>query len=619
MFDLFPLQRADHDRDSLKRPRRRDFAPLAMLMIAFVASGHCGCGGRNSTTSSPATIAAPRASETDPFRMSDRTAASGVHFTYHNDRDAGLYTIVEGLGGGVGLFDFDNDGRHDIFFAGGGRFGDEKQPSGLPSALFRNVGAWHFNDVTRDAGVGRAPHYTHGCAAADYDNDGFTDLAVSGYGGLQCFHNLGDGTFEETSQSAGLTDTLWSTSLGWGDLNSDGCLDLYVAHYVNWSPTNDPRCPDELSGVPPPVETAPGPPHTREICPPRKFDPLPDTLYVGNGDGTFRDATGEAQLRVEPGRCGRGLGVVLGDVDLDGDLDIYVANDTDYNFLYLNDGAGVLTEMGRLNGVGGDVSGTPDGSMGCDLADYDQDGLPDLWVVNFDDELFELYRNEGGATFTHIGQFAGMAALGKQNVGFGTLFADLDRDGDEDLVVANGHLFYHRELRQQAFALVNDAGRFSKAAFPPDGYFSTLHCGRGLATSDLDDDGDLDLVFTHNDGEENALVANETPPQGDWLRVRLIGRRSNRDAIGASLVLHTSSGDQLRQVKGGASYLSQSDLRPFWGIRIGREVTGLSIRWPGGAMQQYPLTGANRTVTIVEPVDVQRREVSGVRKKAPDA
>lgn len=529
----------------------------------------------------------------DYLRMTDRTNESGVHFVYDNGRDAGFHTIIESLGGGIGLFDYDNDGRHDLFCPGGGKFDQEKHTRGLPSALFRNLGDWHFVDVTAASTTAKAPHLTHGCSAADYDGDGFTDLLVTGFGGLQFFHNLGDGTFEEVSQVAGMNDSLWSSSAAWADYNGDQNLDVYIDHYVNWGPddAHDPRCPGPTK-------------EQREICSPRRFDPLPHIIYYSNGDGTFRDATSEARLNVTPGSSGKGLGVVAGDVDLDGDVDVYVANDTVDNFLYVNDGHGVFEEVGLFHGVARDANGKAEGSMGTDLGDYDNDGLPDIWVSNFEQESFSLYRNDGHAQFVHVSQGTGITALGQLYVGFGTVFADVDRDGDEDFVVSNGHVINYPKaapIRQEPLVLINDNGRFSKAVFPPDGYFSSPHRGRGLASSDLDDDGDLDFVFSHNDGEPNALVANDTPPVGDWLRVRLIGATSNRDAIGAWLVLHTSAGERLRLVKGGGSYESQCDLRPFWGMPAGAKVTGLTIHWPSGSEQEYPLTEANRSLTIVEP------------------
>ncbi|OYV96282.1 MAG: hypothetical protein B7Z73_01000, partial [Planctomycetia bacterium 21-64-5] len=557
-----------------------------------------GCRDSKSQTTPPLGQGAEELPEQpagpEHVRMTDKTASSGVKFVYDNGRDAGFHTIIESLGGGIGLFDYDNDGRHDLFCPGGGKFAGDKQSSGLPSALFRNLGEWRFSDVTAASGAGQSPHLSHGCAAGDYDADGFTDLLLTGFGGLQLFHNLGDGTSEESSQAAGMHDTLWSSSAAWADFNGDRALDVYIDHYVDWSPDNDPQCPGPEPGQ-------------REICSPRRFEPLPHVIYYSNGDGTFRDATSEARLNVEPGVCGKGLGVVAGDLDLDGDVDIYVANDTVDNFLYLNDGHGVFDEVGLFHGVARDANGKAEGSMGTDLGDYNLDGLPDIWVSNFEQESFSLYRNDGNAQFVHVSQGTGITALGQLYVGFGTVYADVDRDGDEDFVVSNGHVINFPKsapIRQEPLVLINDGGRFARAVFPPGGYFSLPHRGRGLASSDLDDDGDVDFVFSHNDGEPNALIANDTPPAGDWLRVRLIGVRSDRDAVGARLVLHTSADDQLRMIKGGGSYESQCDLRPFWGIPKGAEVKGLSIHWPSGIVQEYPLAAANQTLTIIEPRDV---------------
>ncbi|HEX7446215.1 MAG TPA: CRTAC1 family protein [Pirellulales bacterium] len=571
------------------------FALLAVVVLACM----CFVGGCTDNRSSASLNVQPEDGlDTPPapdyLRFTDKTAASGVNFTYDNGRAAGHHAILESLGGGLGLFDYDGDGRCDLFCPGGGKYLPDLDIIGLPSALFRNAGNWQFVDATAAAGIGPARYYTHGCSAADYDADGFVDVLLTGYGGVQLFHNQGDGTFEQLREAAGMFDTLWSSSAAWADLNGDHFLDVYIDHYVNWSfePGHNPECP------------GPGPNH-REICSPRKFDPMPHIVYYSNGDGTFRDATTEFGL-VTSGECGKGLGVVAGDIDLDGDTDVYIANDTVDNFLYLNDGHGAFEEVGLLNGVARDAGGKAEGSMGVDLGDYNADGLPDIWVANFEEESFSLYRNDGSAQFVHVSQGTGITALGHLYVGFGTVFVDFDRDGDEDFLVSNGHVINYPKaapIRQEPLALVNNQGRFAKAVFAPGGYFSNPHRGRGLAISDLDDDGDLDMAFSHNDGEPNALVANDTPNDNGWLRVRLIGTRSNRDAIGAWLVLHTSAGDQLRLIKGGGSYLSQCDLRPFWGVSAGAHISGLSIHWPSGHAQEYPLSEANQTVTIVEPVE----------------
>ena len=538
------------------------------------------------------------------LNLTDVTSRSGFEFVYDNGRAAGHRVILEVVGGGLGTFDYDGDGRWDLFCPGGGEFGaqDEEHPlppsitrpsiSGLPSALFRNLGDWKFVRVTEQAGIGQAPFYTHGCSAADFNGDGFTDLLVTGYGGLQLFQNQGDGRFIEVRRRSCLLDDSWSTSAAWGDLDGDGHLDLYVTHYVDWSfaEGHNPRCADPTHDMP-------------DICPPRRFNPLPDIVYFSNGDGTFRDVTTTAGMIVGPLVCGKGLGVVTGDVDLDGDLDIYVANDTDPNFLYINQGPGLFKEVAPLHGAAYDATGKPEGSMGVDLGDFNGDCLPDIWVTNFEQESNALYRNDGRAEFRYVSLGTGIAALGGRYVGFGTALGDVDRDGDEDFVVSNGHVYNFPQIapiKQEALVLINNHGHFVKASFPPGGYFSTPHRGRGLAMSDFDDDGDLDFAFSHNDGEPNALVSNEIANDAGWLRVRLIGTASNRDAIGAWLVLHTSAGHQVRLVKGGGSYLSQSDLRPFWGIPAGTWIKGLTVHWPKGRVQKLDAFAANQTLVVIE-------------------
>lgn len=555
-----------------------------------------GCAGCNSGQTaqnelSPGRPQQARLEVAAEVKLTEYSDRSGINFVYDNGRAAGFHTIVESLGGGVGMLDFDGDGWLDLFYPGGGKFDTREatrmQTSGLPSGLFRNLGHWKFSDVTAAAGVGDAPHYTHGCAVGDFNSDGFADLLVTGYGGLQLFQNQGDGTFQEVHQPAGLLDDSWSTGAAWGDLNGDGHLDLYVDHYVDWSPQHNLICPGPTRDKP-------------EICSPRKYNPLPDVVYYSQGDGTFRDASSKAGLSQE----GKGLGVLLADLDHDGDLDIYVANDTVDNFLYLNDGHGVFQEVGVLNGVARNAVGGADGSMGVDISDYNADGLPDIWVANFEEEAFALYRNEGGGLFAHVSQGTGVTALAGLFVGFGTAFVDIDQDGDEDIVVSNGHVINYptaAPVRQVPLLLINEQGHFNRAAASSAGYFSRPHRGRGLAVGDLDGDGDPDLAFTHDDAEPAGLVATEPTTGGEWLRVHLIGRTSNREAIGARLVLKTSQGEQLRHVRGGGSYLSACDPRPYWGIPAGATISGLTIHWPMGTVQEVPRVAPNQTLTIVEP------------------
>lgn len=528
-------------------------------------------------------------------RFTDVAASSGVRFTYRDGQEAGHYAIVESLGGGAALFDYDGDGRLDVFLPGGGKYSEKNEILGNPGALFRNGGDRSFTDVTRLAGTGEAPHYTHGAAVGDYDNDGFPDLLVTGYGGLQFFRNHGDGTFVEAAREAKLLDTLWSSSAGWGDLNGDGILDLFVAHYVNWSFDNHPFCSVDNG--------------QREVCPPKKFEGLPDVLYFGVGDGTFRDGSAEARLmpadkppEISMLDSDKGLGVLIADVDLDGDQDIYVANDTVPKFLYRNRGNGVFDEVGGQSGAALSDTATADGSMGLDLGDFNNDGLPDLWVANYERESLALYRNEGDCLFLHVSRSTGVTAVGSLFVSFGTLFLDFDRDGDEDIFVTNGHVIrfpINSPVKQLPLLFENRGGRFVNVAPVAGPYLAEAHLGRGLASGDIDNDGDIDLVLSPIN-EPAAVLLNESPNRNHWLRVRLVGGRSNRDAVGALLTLVTSAGRQTRQVKGGGSYLSQSDLHCFFGIPQEAKFVSLSIRWPSGATQEFSSLALDRTFIAIE-------------------
>jgi enediyne biosynthesis protein E4 len=560
------------------------FAVIAVWTLTVLA----GCNSRPATPP-PATTAAsvPVVLPSEPSRYEDVTDASGVTFIYRNGEEGDECTILESLGGGLGLFDYDGDGRLDLFFPGGGKIGPLPAIAGFPPGLFRNGGEMAFADVSAAAGLtAPTPHYSHGCAIGDYDNDGFPDIAVTGFGGVQVWHNRGDGTFAEVGRQSGIVSDSWTSSGGWGDLNGDGNLDLYLAHYVNWSPANHPHCLGTVVGQ-------------REICPPRQFVGLSDRLFLSSGDGTFRDGSQEAGLVPE----GKGLGVLLADIDLDGDLDIYVANDTTDNFLYVNDGHGRLEEVGVVRGVARDDLGVANGSMGVDVCDFNRDGLPDLWAANYERESFALYRNEGQGHFLHVSQATGITALGGMYVGFGTVFSDHDADGDEDVLVANGHVIkYPRSapLKQEALLLLCDKGRFRKAASSPGDFFAQPHMGRGLAVGDLDGDLRPDAVFSMT-GEPARLLRNNVRNDNRHLWLKLIGTQSNRDAVGAVVVVNTSEGPLLRQVKGGGSYLSHSDLALHVGIPAGCDLLGASVRWPSGERQEIPRERLSGRVTLVEP------------------
>ena len=570
--------------------------PMSCCLVACL-----GCAPESPTTTARRELESKTdGSPTDSAPLPDDTVLSvaafseiavkaGINFTYRNGEESGQYAILESLGGGVGMIDFDNDGNVDLFVPGGGRYESEKKVVGLSAGLFRNQGDWRFSAAAEAAGVANAPWYSHGAAVTDFDNDGFSDVLVTGYGGLLFFQNQGDGTFREIARVAGLTDALWSSSAACGDVDGDGNPDLYVAHYVNWSPDNNPVCDGPEAGL-------------REVCPPRRFEPLQDTIYHNNGDGTFSDFTKELQLRTD----GKGLGVVMADVDLDGRIDIYVANDTVPNFLYRNKGEGKLEDASTRSGTSLSDSGTPDGSMGVDVGDYNLDGRPDIWVSNFERESFALYRNDGNFFFQHVSRSTGVTAVGGLAVGWGSTFLDFDRDGDEDVFVSNGHVIRYPKnapVRQPPLLFQNDPGpRFHNVAPGGGEYLQSPHMGRGLACGDLDNDGDQDLVISCTN-EPVAVLANESGTNHS-LVIRLIGTSSNRDAVGTFVRVRVAANQpqMLRQVKAGGSYASSSDPRLFFGTGQATMAEEAEIHWPSGITQSLKNLSIERTLILREPV-----------------
>lgn len=512
----------------------------------------------------------------------DVTLSSGIDFRFSSGQDAGEFAILESLGGGVGVLDFDRDGSMDLLLAGGGSLAN-RTVSGKSCGLYRNLGGFKFVEATRQAGAAADRYYNQGIFPADYNNDGFEDVLVSGYGGLQLLRNQGDGTLVPAAPWRGRPDDLWSTGTAWGDFNGDGHLDIYVSHYVSWSWKENPPCFENPGGQ-------------RASCSPNRFNGLDDTLYLSDHQGGFHNATSVAQL-VDGGK---GLGVVAADLDLDGDTDIYVANDTTDNFLYLNDGQGVFKEFAILGGVSGSDVGVYTGSMGIAIGDCDDDGWPDILVTNFERELLALYRNETAASFNHVSRQAGLAAFGEMYVGFGAVFVDFDHDADQDIVVANGHVYHHSQeapYLQQALLLENQGqGKYQR--LPASGYFAEPHSGRGLATADLDNDGSLDLIF-NNSEEPVAILAGRPPTTDRWAMIELVGVQANRDAIGATVQLVSDHGRQSFSRMGGGSYLSQSDPRMLLVLPENVVTAEVVVTWSGGHTESFPFPAhRGRTVWV---------------------
>ena len=523
---------------------------------------------------------------------------------YRNHQQANHHTMLETIGGGVALFDYDNDGLIDLLFTGGGQFfeNDGLSPSinGHPPVLYRNNGDATFTDVTADAGLNVQPFYSHGAFTADYDNDGCLDILITGFGGLLLFHNNGDGTFEEVASNLNLNDPAWSVGAAWGDVDNDGILELYVAHYIDWSFDNHPFCAGKNTSF----LTNQNDTNRRDTCSPRLFAPLPDQLFQFDDNGRFVDISQQAGIRTTNNRqYGKGLGVLMADIDLDGDIDVYVTNDTEANFFWCNRGDGTFEEVAALTGVGFDNSGNADGSMGIDLGDYNLDGLPDLFVTNFQSEQFALYKNLGNALFQHVSSATGMLSFPSSYVGWGTAFVDADNDGDEDLFIANGHVQRYpidSSITQLPIALENNNGRFTKVNHSLGPYFTAEHNGRGIASGDLNNDGYVDLAYTHVNQNCSVLI-NHTNNHNQWITLQLIGTKCNRSAIGTRVTMTTKNGTQIRQIKGGSSFASSNDSRIFFGIAENTQITQLEIHWAGGETQIITSPAPNQQLTIIEP------------------
>ncbi len=564
---------------SIKGDRAAVLCTLAWLISTL------GC---NNSANVPATGVPSKTVEKveQVVRFADATSALHLKHTYQNGEESNRFGIIESIGGGVAVLDFDRDGWPDLFFPGGGRFAESNSMTPLAGALWRNEFGKGFLNMSQPSRSDSAMFYSHGATVGDINNDGFPELLITGFGGLQLFVNQGDGTFLELGAASGLNDSSWSTSAGFGDFDNDGFLDLYVAHYANWTIENNPECKSSNG--------------TRDVCPPGAFTGLQDVVFMNNGDGTFRSVTSEIGLVPE----GKGLGLVCADINDDSKLDVYVANDTTNNFLYVNQGSGMFLEMGVASGTALDERGTSNGSMGISVLDFDGDLRPDLWVCNFENETFALYKNDGNSNFRHVTSSTGVSALGTLFVAFGTVAADFDSDGDEDIVVTNGHvqrLPPGNSVEQLPLFLTNSGkGRLTRQLFDSSNYFSKKWRGRGAVALDYDRDGDLDLGFS-NVNQPAALLENQSEGKGDWCSLELIGTKSNRDCIGAKVLFQTNKKRYLRIIYGGGSYLSQNPYLVHCAFPVGEELQQTEITWPDGIKQIVTNIQVSQFNRIVEP------------------
>ncbi len=588
-----------------------------ILAVSVLVLGLGGCGGagkpkEQTKKAGPTAATVGVAREVADPLFEDVNARSGLAFTYRNGEEvANHHSILESLGGGAGLLDYDGDGLLDIFLAGGGTFEgpDQKTISGLPCGLYRNLGGMRFEDVSSRAGVDklggrRKWFYSHGVAVGDYDRDGWPDLLVTGWGAVALLRNVpvdpakpsGGRRFEDVTGPAGLEKGIeWATSAAFADLDGDGFPELYLCQYVDWSWNKHPLCQYDSK--------------TPDVCPPKNFDGLAHRVFRNDGKGGFADVSKACGLKEGGPALSKGLGVVVVDVDGDTKPDIYVANDTVDNFLYLNrstPGSIRLEERGLVSGVARDDRGNANGSMGTDAGDPQRTGKVCLWVTNYENELHMLYRNdsaEGRTLFSPFSTAAGIGAIGQKYVGWGTGFFDADLDGWEDLFVANGHAIRYptgksAKRLQQPVLLLNQQGQKFLDASPRLGsYGAAAHLGRGVAFGDLDNDGRVDLVVNHLN--EPASILRGIGGQGKhWVGVRLVGKDS-RCVVGGRAVWESEGSKQTRFAKGGGSYASSNDHRFLFGLGTGIQGV-LTVTWPGGSQQKFEGLAVDRYYRIVE-------------------
>jgi enediyne biosynthesis protein E4 len=523
--------------------------------------------------------------------------ASGITFRHAASKTSAKF-LPETMGGGVAIFDADGDGRLDLFFTNGAALDADTTSKRPPvkrnprfwNRLYRHAGGWKFEDITERAGLA-GTRYDFGAAVADYDNDGDSDLHVTGLGGNTLFRNNGNGTFTDVTKSAGAAVSGWSSSAAFVDYDHDGWLDLYVGRYLDWDWEKNLVCLSaDGSG--------------RAYCHPKHFAPVASVLLRNNGDGTFRDVSGPSGIGAYPGKA---LGIAIHDYDRDGWIDLFVANDSMQQFLFRNTGRGGFDEVALAAGVAFDDDGRSFAGMGTDVEDYDNDGWPDAIVTTLSLERYALYRGLGKGRFEYASHTSGLGRATLQLSGWGAKFVDVDNDGRRDLFVAQGHVLDTVTRARQGFeylqpplVLRNDSASFVDVSASLGPAFTRPRAGRGAAFADLDDDGDIDVVIANLDAEP-TILRNDGGNSNHWLTVSLRGTTSNRSGLGAIV---TVVDDQGRTQSGicstASSYQSASDRRIHFGLGGAKTVQRVEVRWPNRTVQILGEGAVDRILEIVE-------------------
>ena len=516
------------------------------------------------------------------------SAVSGITWTHTNGKSTQKY-LPETTGAGCAFLDYDGDGWMDIYFVNSGKCDFYNPDPPLRNALYRNNRDGTFTNVTEKAGVA-AGGYGQGVAVGDYDGDGFPDLYVTQYGRSILYHNNGDGTFTDVTEKAGVAAPGWSSSAVWFDYDNDGRLDLFVCQFVDF---------DKSKHLPCEADNKPG------YCIPRLYKPMPNWLFHNNGDGTFTDVSKSSGIGKH---LGKAWGVVATDINNDGRMDLFVANDTTANFLFANRGDGCFEEIGAPAGVAYSEAGRPRSGMGLDSADFNQDGWMDLFVANIDHEMYSLYQNNHDETFDDRAGATGIASATRLMSGWGLKFLDYDNDGNLDLFLSNGNpddliQVYHKDVEyQEPLLLFHGTGKsFENVSAQSGPVFNRNFSARGLAVGDFNNDGAVDVLVSMNGGAP-LLLRNNAPKLNHWLGLTLVGTKSNRDAVGARVTYQAGNLKRSRMKTGGGSFLSSHDPRLVLGLGAHIKVDLLEVTWPGPGKvtERFTDLPIDRYITIVE-------------------
>ena len=541
-----------------------------------------------------------------PVRFTDIRQAAGITFKQDSTGTDQKY-YLETMGTGVGWIDYDQDGLMDLYFVQSGATDVYKPPKPLRSALYHNNGDGTFTDVTEKAGVGAEGLYGQGVAVGDFDNDGYPDLYVTGYGRSILYHNNGNGTFTDVTEKAGVADPGgWATSAGWFDYDKDGYLDLVVLNYIDWTPQNNIWCGEHRPGY-------------RSYCHPDNYKGQHIKLYHNNHDGTFTDVSEKSGVGIPEAK---GMGLVLADFNNDGWPDIAVANDTWPNFLFINKHDGTFKDISFSSGVAASEDGKYEAGMGIDAADLYGDGWLDIYITHLDFELNRLYHNNHDETFDDDTFSSGIGNKAIFLSGLTMKFLDYDNDGWTDICQVNGAMLdnihlYHSEVTYEEPKLMFrnlGHGKFDKVSDQLGPDFMHPVAGRGLATADFDNDGDIDLAVVAR-GDYPELLRNDGGNANHWLEVLLIGTKSNRDGVGASLKLTSEGFTQVKQSQGGMGYMSANDPRIHFGLGQRKKIESLVVTWPSGTVEKLADVPINQIIAVKEGAGVVGRAFPKIPSK----